>query len=58
MVNIPAAQVEALPLAAPLVDLASEPAASLRWNGAVFAMLGLLALGWLLWGSREARPEP
>jgi membrane protease YdiL (CAAX protease family) len=43
------------PLAAPLVELVLEPAASLRWNGGVLAILALLVLGWLLWGSREAR---
>ena len=45
-----------MPLAAPLVDLFEQPAASLPWNGAVLAVLALLVLGWLLWGNREARP--
>jgi membrane protease YdiL (CAAX protease family) len=45
----------ALPLAAPLVDLLSQPVASLRWNGVLLTLLALAVLGWMLWGSREAR---
>ncbi|MBZ5516242.1 MAG: CPBP family intramembrane metalloprotease [Acidobacteriia bacterium] len=47
----------ALPLASPFVDLIAQPAASLRWNGVILALLVLAVLGWLLWGSRTQNSE-
>jgi hypothetical protein len=37
-----------LPLARPVVELMSQPAAFFRWNGLVLAALILAVLGWLL----------
>jgi membrane protease YdiL (CAAX protease family) len=39
-----------LPLAQPLVELLSQPAAFFRWNGLILAVLMLAVLGWLLAG--------
>jgi membrane protease YdiL (CAAX protease family) len=39
-----------LPLAWPLVELLSQPAAFFRWNGLILAVLMLAVLGWLLAG--------
>jgi hypothetical protein len=44
-----------LPLARPLVELMSQPAAFLRWNGLILAVLALAVLGWMLLGGSESR---
>ncbi len=46
------------PLVEPLVSLLSQPAAFLRWNGALLALLTLLVLGWMFLGGGKAQASP
>jgi len=43
-----------VPLAHPLIELLSQPAAFFRWNGLILAVLVLAILGWMLLGGSDS----